>query len=105
MKIGLVVQESKSVEEQMASALQQPEVGSGNRPIGHKSLAGVAGNNFVTEEMRRRAEYARTERERQKQMLNLQRENILGQRTSQPVRRIALEAALAQIEGQIKALD
>jgi hypothetical protein len=43
----------------------------------------------------------RTERERQKQALNLQRENILSQKTSHPARRAALEAALTQIEGQI----
>jgi hypothetical protein len=35
----------------------------------------------------------------------LQRENILSQRTSHPARRAALEAALAQIEAQIKALN
>ena len=43
-------------------------------------------------------------RERQKQSLNLQRENILSQRTSNPARRAALEAALAQIEAQIEAM-
>jgi hypothetical protein len=42
--------------------------------------------------------------ERQKQALNLQRENILSQKTSSPVRRQALEAALAQIEGQLSAM-
>ena len=45
------------------------------------------------------------DRERQKQALNLQRENILSQRTSNPARRAALEAALAQIEAQIEALN
>jgi hypothetical protein len=44
-------------------------------------------------------------KERQKQALNLQRENILSQRTSSPARRSALEAALAQIEAQIEALN
>jgi hypothetical protein len=34
----------------------------------------------------------------------LQRENILSQRTSQPARRVALEAALAQIDGQLAQL-
>jgi hypothetical protein len=82
--------ESKSVEEQMANALQQPEVD--------------AGNGFVSEDARRIAEAHRAERERQKQALNLQRENILSQKTSNPARRTALEAALAQIEGQISAM-
>ena len=34
----------------------------------------------------------------EKQALSLQRENILSQKTSNPGRRAALEAALAQIE-------
>jgi hypothetical protein len=83
--------ESKSVEEQMANTLQQPEAASGS--------------GFVNEEARRLAEHRRTEREREKQALNLQRENILSQRTSHPARRAALEAALAQIEAQIEALQ
>jgi hypothetical protein len=83
--------ESKSVEEgQMANALQQPEVN--------------AGNEFVSEDQRRAADQVRTVKERQMQALNLQRENILSQRTSSPARRAALEAALAQIEGQIEAM-
>ncbi len=56
------------------------------------------------EEGRRIADQRRAERERQKQALKLQRENILSQRTSNPARRSALEAALAQIEAQISAL-
>jgi hypothetical protein len=43
-------------------------------------------------------------KERQKQALHLQRENILSQKTSNPSRRAALEAALAQIEAQIEAM-
>ena len=42
---------------------------------------------------------------RQLQELNLQKENILGQRTSNAGRRAALESALAQIEAQIKKLN
>jgi len=72
----------------MANAVQQPEVDPG----------------FVSEDARRLAEQVRTERERQKQALNLQRENILSQKTSHPARRAALEAALTQIEGQIAKL-
>jgi hypothetical protein len=72
----------------MANALQQPEVDPG----------------FVSEDARRIIEQHRTEKERQKQALNLQRENILSQKTSNPARRTALEAALNQIEAQIEAL-
>jgi hypothetical protein len=83
--------ESKSVEEQMASTLQQPEVD--------------PGNGFVSEEARRIADKLRTEREREMQALNLKRENILSQRTSNPDRRTALEAALKQIEAAIEAMN
>ena len=62
-------------------------------------------NRMVTEEERRAAELQRTTRERQLQALNLQRENILSQKTSNPGRRAALEAALAHIEAQIQALE
>ena len=64
-----------------------------------------AGVPFVTEESRREAENQRTQRLRQKQALNLQKENILSQRTSNPARRSALEAALQQIEAQIAELS
>ncbi len=74
----------------MANISQQPDVKSGN--------------GFVSEEARRLAEQKRAERERQKQALNLQRENILSQKTSHPARRAALEAALTQIEAQIVKL-
>jgi hypothetical protein len=74
----------------MANALQQPEVD--------------PGEGTLSEEDRRLAEQVRTKRERQKQALNLQRENILSQKTSNPVRRQALEAALVQIEAEIEAL-
>jgi hypothetical protein len=46
----------------------------------------------------------RAARERQRQVLGLQRENILSQRTSNPGRRTALEAALAHIEAQLQSL-
>ncbi len=74
----------------MASALQQPEV--------------YSGNPAESEEAKRLAEQVRTKKARQKQALSLQRENILSQRTSAPARRAALEAALAQIEGQLARL-
>jgi hypothetical protein len=82
--------ESKSVEEQMATASQQTEAHSGT--------------GFVTEEQRRLEEQQRTQSARRKQALSLQRENILSQRTSNPARRAALEAALKHIEEQIEAL-
>ena len=62
------------------------------------------GNGFLNEEQRRAAELERTQKARRKQELNLQRENILSQRTSSPARRAALEAALKQIDQQIEAL-
>lgn len=57
-----------------------------------------------TEEAKRVVEQQRQKRLRELQALNLQKENILSQRTSSPIRRAALEAALAEIEQQITAL-
>jgi hypothetical protein len=74
----------------MASVLQQPEVG--------------PDSSFVSEDTRRLNDRARTVRERQIQSLHLQRECILHQTTTQPARRPALEAALAQVNGQIAKL-
>jgi hypothetical protein len=82
--------ESKSVEEQMATVQQRPEVNSRN--------------GFGSEEARRQQEQRRAEQARKLQSLNMQRELILSQRTSNPGRRAALEAALAQIESEIEAL-
>ena len=59
----------------------------------------------MSEQARRAAAQQRAANERQKQSLNLQKELILSQRTSNPSRRAALEAALEQVEAQIKALD
>lgn len=41
---------------------------------------------------------------RQRQALELQRDRILDERTSSPIRRRALEAALAEIESKLAAL-
>jgi hypothetical protein len=41
---------------------------------------------------------------RQRQALELQRERVLDERTSNPMRRAALEAALAEIESKLAAL-
>jgi hypothetical protein len=59
---------------------------------------------MTNEEARRAADLKRAARERQRQALNLQRENVLSQRTSNPGRRAALEAALSQIDAQIQSL-
>jgi hypothetical protein len=83
--------ESKSVEEQMASSQQFAP-----------AYPGVGLNK---EEAKREAEHQRTQRLRQKQALDLQKENILSQRTSNPARRSALEAALNEIEAQIAQLN
>jgi hypothetical protein len=82
--------ESKSVEEQMATVQQGPQV--------------YSRNGFESDEARRQDEQRRADRARKLQTLNLQREHILSQRTSNPGRRAALEAALAQIESSIESL-
>jgi len=74
----------------MASVMQYPEVGPES---GH-----------VSEDKRRLNDRARTMRERQKQSLHLQREIILHQTVTQPARRAALEAALAQVDRQLAKL-
>jgi len=61
--------------------------------------------NFANPEAKREAENQRAQRLRHRQALILQRENILSQRTSNPARRNALEAALQQIEAQIAELN
>jgi len=47
---------------------------------------------------------AQASRLRQRMALELQRERILDERTSNPIRRRALEAALADIEAKLAAL-
>jgi hypothetical protein len=79
--------ESKSVEEQMAASQQHVP-----------SFSGSA------QDMRQK-QMDKADRARQLQALNLQKENILSQRTSNAGRRAALEAALAHIEAQIQALN
>jgi len=81
--------ESKSVEEQMA--------------IASEKAPGKA-DGYVSDEQRRIAELERTQRARRKQSLDLQRESILSQRTSNPARRAALESALKDIEAQLSTL-
>ncbi|MGC1781962.1 MAG: hypothetical protein WA708_05545 [Acidobacteriaceae bacterium] len=65
---------------------------------------GDAGAYLSNEDKRRMAALDGAAKERQRQSLNLQRENILSQRTSSPARRQALEAALAHVEAQLAAI-
>jgi hypothetical protein len=97
--------ESKSVEEQMANALEDPGANPGAPADRSSSVGWNPGNGLVSDEVRRATEQQRAAREREKQSLSLQRENILSQRTSNPGRRAALEAALAQVESQIQAMS
>ena len=76
--------ESKSVEEQQSIAEPSP-----GASLEAKKQDGL--------ELAKRA--------RQQQELDLQRERILSERTSSPVRRAALEAALADIESRIARLS
>jgi len=75
--------ESKSVEEQVEQKTSQPSPGV--RPNPAEAAAGAA-------------------RTLERQALELQRERILDERTSNPIRRKALEAALAEIEAKLSAL-
>jgi hypothetical protein len=79
--------ESKSVEEQMAASQQQSSIFSGS-----------------AQDLRKQ-QVDKAHHARQLQALNLQKENILSQRTSNSGRRAALEAALEHIEAQIQALN
>jgi hypothetical protein len=78
--------ESKSVEEQQQSA-------------GNLTALGTSADAA------RQSGLDRAKRERQKQELALQRERVLSERTSSPVRRAALEAALADIEARLARLS
>jgi hypothetical protein len=77
--------ESKSVEEQQSAA-----------DLSASGAAVHAAKRNVVETAKR---------ERQKQELDLQRERVLSERTSSPVRRAALEAALADIEARLALLS
>jgi len=89
----------------MANALGDPGVIPGGLTDRSSSVGWKSGNGLVSDEDRRAAEQQRAAREREKQALNLQRENILSQKTSNPGRRAALEAALAQVESRIHAME
>jgi hypothetical protein len=76
--------ESKSVEEQLAD--QQAE----GKSVSQKD---------------RQASVAAADKQRKRQSLELQREQILNERTSNPHRRAALQAALADIEEQLSQIS
>jgi hypothetical protein len=76
--------ESKSVEEQQLSA-------------------DLTASGAVLDAAKRNG-LEQAKRERQRQELELQRERILSERTSSPVRRAALEAALSDIESRLALL-
>jgi hypothetical protein len=77
--------ESKSVEEQVEQRSSEASVGDG-----------------VSRDPRVAA--AQAVRARERQALELQRERILDERTSNPIRRNALEAALSEIEAKLAKL-
>lgn len=72
--------ESKSVEDQVEQQSQ-------NRQAPGPDRAGVSAEQAA--------------KARQRQLLELERERILDERTSNPIRRAALEAALNDIESQL----
>jgi hypothetical protein len=77
--------ESKSVEDQVEQQSQERE--------SRAEFDGKDGNDAT-----------HFDRLRQRMALELQRERILDERTSNPIRRRALEAALAEIEAKLAAL-
>ena len=76
--------DSKSVEEQVA----EKQAGAEN-----------------PDEAAHQARAAHAQRQRERQALELQHERILSERTSNPHRRAALEAALTEIEEKLKAFS
>ncbi|HTD54655.1 MAG TPA: hypothetical protein VK670_04695 [Silvibacterium sp.] len=61
--------------------------------------------NRSTSDSKQQAAAAKAEEQRRRQALELQRERILDQRTSNPHRRAALTAALADIEEQLSRIQ
>ncbi|MFP5232783.1 MAG: hypothetical protein ACLGQX_09160 [Acidobacteriota bacterium] len=91
--------ESKGTEEQQAEAERRAEAS----PAGS---SGPASSSSISASEARNAELARAEAERRRrvQSLELQRERVLSERTSNPHRRSALELALATIERELEQL-
>jgi hypothetical protein len=61
-------------------------------------------SSISPEDQRKALAAERAQKARRRQELELQREHILGQRTSNPYRRTALVTALAEIESQLDTL-
>lgn len=76
--------ESKSVEEQ---------------------LAGRQADAMIPSEKARQASAAAADKQRKRQALELQREKVLNERTANPHRRAALQAALNAIEEELSRMS
>jgi hypothetical protein len=85
--------ESKSVESQQAETFVTPDAAPAS-PAQHKANIVEMRGNIAAD----------AERKRQRQALELQRERILSERTSNPHRRTALATALADIEERLAEL-
>ncbi len=68
---------------------------------GRKTVTPQRDEEQISDEVRHKQQLADAVKKRERQSLELQRENILSQKTSNPNRRAALEAALKQVEGQL----
>ncbi|HEY6446603.1 MAG TPA: hypothetical protein VIY53_09100 [Acidobacteriaceae bacterium] len=77
--------ESKSVEEQVEEKAQSQPASASGALTGEQQAAQAA-------------------KSRDRQALELQRERILDERTSNPIRRAALESALTEIEAKLAAI-
>ena len=85
--------EDKSLETPSEPSVELPRTAAEQRAQGRASAAELQGNRL-----------AEAERKRMRQALELQRERVLSERTSNPHRRTALENALADIEEKLGEL-
>ena len=85
--------EDKSLEMPAQSSVELPVAAAEQRVQSRASAAELQGNRL-----------ADAERKRLRQALELQRERVLSERTSNPHRRTALENALADIEEKLGEL-
>ena len=85
--------EDKSLEMPVEPYVEFPVTAAEQRAHGRASAAELQGNRL-----------AEAERKRLRQALELQRERVLSERTSNPHRRSALENALADIEEKLGEL-
>jgi hypothetical protein len=70
-----------------------------------EQVADRQADNERTPAVARQASAVQADRQRQRQALELQRERILDERTSNPHRRAALNAALSDIEERLRAIS